>query len=66
MAIPQYKERIPLVSRGKGESQRKWKVEIEMECECRIFAYVVKSKIYCKKDYCKVNGVQDEEAEVAF
>lgn len=37
-----------------------------MKCECRIFAYAVESKIYCKKDYCRVNGVQDEEAEIAF
>lgn len=60
----QCKERIPLA--GKGERGEPRKVGIRMKCECRIFAYVVESKICCKKDYCKVNGVQDEEAEVAF
>ena len=32
----------------------------------RVFAYVVESKIYYEKDYCKIYGVQNEEAEVAF
>lgn len=64
MTTSQCKERIPLA--GKGERGEPRKVGIRMKCECRIFAYVVESKICCKKDYCKVNGVQDEEAEVAF
>lgn len=55
MTIPNVTGEFPWLAEGRKKVMRAGNRNLNVTF--RMFAHVVESKIYCKRDYCKVYGV---------